>query len=160
MTTLWGNGAQLDALQMSVRAFVMFFIVLALIRLGGARMFGRKSSFDNVVAIVLGAVAARGIAGASSFGATVAACAVIVALHRVIAWLVVRHPGLGRLLQGRPVTLYSHGRVHRDRLAEATISEQDLLESLRLETRSDALDGVEEARMETNGRVSFIAKPR
>jgi uncharacterized membrane protein YcaP (DUF421 family) len=158
MGQLWGHGDQLDPLQMSIRAVVMFVIMLAEVRLGGARIFGKKSSFDNVVAIMLGAVAARGIVGASPFWSTVVACAVLVAVHRLIAWGLVQHEGFGRLLKGRPVCLYRDGRVVKANLARTTISESDLQESLRLETRSDGLERVSEARMETNGRISFIEK--
>ena len=158
MCELWGNGDDLNALQMSVRAVAMFWILLALVRLGGARMFGKKSSFDIVVAMTLGAIAARGIIGVSPFGATVAACAVMVALHRLAAWVAVKSGGLNRVLKGRPTCLYSQGQIHRDALLRTTISEADLYESLRLETRQRDLDGIEEANLEANGRISFIEK--
>ena len=56
---VWGSGDQLDSLQMAVRAVFFFLLLLALIRIGGTRIFARMSAFDNVVVIVLGAVAAR-----------------------------------------------------------------------------------------------------
>jgi uncharacterized membrane protein YcaP (DUF421 family) len=162
MDRLFGFGspppASLDALQMSCRAALMFLLLLAMIRVGGARIFGKKSSFDNVVVILLGAIAARGVVGASPFGATVAASAVIVLLHRVIAWLVVKVPFVGRLMKGRPVVLYRDGQVLHERLLGTTISEDELLESLRLETRQSLLAAIDEARLETNGRISFLVK--
>ena len=164
MERLFGFGlppdTPLDALQMSSRAALMFVVLLALIRVGGARIFGKKSSFDNVVVILLGAIAARGVVGASPFGATIAASAVIVVLHRVIAWLVVRFPLFGRVLKGRPVVLYQDGKVRHSKLLSTTIGEDELLESLRLETRQAQLAAVEEARLETNGRISFLVKAR
>jgi uncharacterized membrane protein YcaP (DUF421 family) len=164
MERLFGFGSPpdlpLDALQMSCRAGLMFVLLLAMIRFGGARIFGKKSSFDNVVVILLGAIAARGVVGASPFGPTVAASAVIVVLHRVIAWLVVRFPILGRALKGQPVVLYQDGKVRHARLRSTTIGEDELMESLRLETRQAQLAAVDEARLETNGRISFLVKAR
>jgi uncharacterized membrane protein YcaP (DUF421 family) len=61
---LFGRGEDLTALQMSVRSFIMFFIALALIRIGGMRIFGKKTAFDNILVIMLGAVLARGVVGA------------------------------------------------------------------------------------------------
>jgi uncharacterized membrane protein YcaP (DUF421 family) len=162
MERLFGFGSPspvtLDALQMSCRAALMFVLLLAMIRVGGARIFGKKSSFDNVVVILLGAIAARGVVGASPFGATVAASAVIVLLHRVIAWLVVKLPLVSRLVKGRPVVLYAGGQVLRDKLLGTTIGEDELMESLRLETRQALLAAIDEARLETNGRISFLVK--
>ncbi len=158
MERFWGHGQELDPLQMAVRATLMFFLLLAMIRVGGVRIFGKKSSFDNVVVILLGAVAARGVVGASPFAATVAACAVLVLLHRVIAWLAVKHETIRRLLEGKRVCLYRDGQILHENLIRTTISEQELMESLRLETRRPTLDHVEDAGLETNGRISFIEK--
>ena len=74
---LFGSGEHLTALQMAVRAFIMFFITLALIRFGGMRIFGKKTAFDNILVIMLGAILARGVVGASPFFSTVAASAAI-----------------------------------------------------------------------------------
>src|SRR5215831_5355873 len=64
---LFGTGPNLTTLQMAVRSFVMFFIALALIRIGGMRIFGKKTAFDNVLSIMLGAILARGVIGATPF---------------------------------------------------------------------------------------------
>jgi len=155
---VWGHGSELGALPMSVRALAMFTIMLVLVRIGGVRLFSHRSSFDNVVAIVLGAVAARGIVGASDFGATVAASAVLVVLHRIVGWITVRSERLDVLIKGRRVPLYRDGRIETANLQKVTISESDMLESVRLEMQQRSLDGVEEAALERNGRISFVAR--
>jgi uncharacterized membrane protein YcaP (DUF421 family) len=160
MDDLWGTGSQLAAQQMAVRAAAMVMIVIVLVRLGGARLFSHKSSFDNVVAIMLGAIAARGVVGASPFGATLAACATLVALHRALGWLTVQAPRLERLVKGRSVCLYHDGQLDQRNLSRTTISEHDLMESLRLETQGESLAEVEAAYLERNGRISFILRRR
>ncbi|PUZ26199.1 hypothetical protein DCC81_18380 [Chitinophaga parva] len=83
--TLWGTGEHLDALQMGVRSFVTFFVSLALLRLGGMRIFGKKSAQDMIITILFGAVLARGVVGASPYWPTVVAAAVMVLGNRVLA---------------------------------------------------------------------------
>jgi uncharacterized membrane protein YcaP (DUF421 family) len=156
--SLWGSSAPLDPLQMAVRSAFFFFLLLALIRLGGARIFGRTSSFDNVVVIVLGAVAARGITGNSPAGGTIAACAVIVILHRVCAQLAVRSGWVRRAVEGQRTVLYREGSVDHDALGRTALSEAELLATLRLETHADSLERVEEAALETNGKISFVER--
>jgi uncharacterized membrane protein YcaP (DUF421 family) len=159
MEQLWGStGTELDPVQMAIRAVAMFFLLLVLVRVGGVRLFGKKSSFDNVVVILLGAVAARGVVGASPFGSTLAASTTLVVLHRVIAWLVVKYEPLRRLVEGERVCLYAEGQIVRPNLLRTTISEHELMESLRLETKQPELAHVHEAGLETNGRISFIEK--
>lgn len=46
---LFGEGKDLNTLQMSCRAAVSFFVALLLIRIAGQRTFGKGSAFDNVV---------------------------------------------------------------------------------------------------------------
>lgn len=155
---VWGQGEALGPLAMTLRATVMFFLVLAMIRVAGVRSFGRKSSFDNVVVIMLGAVAARGVVGASPFGSTVAACLAMVVLHRVVGRLCVSVYWLSKLVEGEPVVLLESGSVLDRNLKRTTISRSDLLESRRLERQSNELSAEEDAVLERNGRISFVAR--
>ena len=82
---LFGQGSNLNTLQMTLRAIIIFFIALTLIRYTGMRLFGIKSAFDICVTIILGAVLARAIVGASPFIPTVVASAALVILHKIIA---------------------------------------------------------------------------
>jgi uncharacterized membrane protein YcaP (DUF421 family) len=158
MEVLWGSGEQLGALQMAVRALVMFFVLMVVLRLGGARIFGKTTSFDNVVLIALGGVAARGIVGASPYGATVSACVTIVVLHRAIAWVVMKWPSALRVFEGRRVVVVRRGEVLEDQLARVTMTRQEVEECLRLALHSDSLADIEEAALETNGKISFVRK--
>jgi uncharacterized membrane protein YcaP (DUF421 family) len=158
MDIIWGEGEHLNALQMAVRSFLMFFIALVLIRVGGMRIFGKKSAFDTIVIIMLGAVLARGIVGASEYWATVTASVVMIAVHRLLAWLSVNHHGINDIIKGRALILYESGEIHWKNMKMASLTRSDLMESLRLETQSESLEDVEKAYMETNGRISFIKK--
>jgi uncharacterized membrane protein YcaP (DUF421 family) len=154
---LWGSGVSLDPLQMAVRSAAFFLLLLGLIRLGGARLSGRMSTFDHVVMIVLGAVAARGIAGASPTGSTVAACAVLVVLHRLCARLAVRSPIVRRAIEGHRIVLYRDGTFDCAALARTALSEDELFATLRIETHADTFASVHEAALETNGKISFVS---
>jgi uncharacterized membrane protein YcaP (DUF421 family) len=156
LNSLWGQGHDLGVVQMAVRAGAMFFVVLILLRLAGKRVFGHKSPSDHVVTIMIGAVGARVIVGASPFWPCVAASGVLVLVDRMLIWLGSRSEGMARLLNGQRVCLYARGRVLRDNLRRARLSEHDLHTSLRLETRHTSLAAVAEAYLETNGRISFI----
>jgi uncharacterized membrane protein YcaP (DUF421 family) len=157
---LWGVGNQLGPLQMAVRSFAVFFLLLALVRLGGTRIFGKMSSFDNVVVIVLGAVASRAVTGASPFASVAAACVTIVALHRVCAQLAVGHDRLRRAAEGRPVLLYRDGALDRSALRRTAVSEDELFATLRLDAHREDLDAIESACLETNGKISFVERSK
>jgi uncharacterized membrane protein YcaP (DUF421 family) len=155
---LWGEGDQLSPVQMALRAFVMFLVALILIRLGGMRIFGKKSALDHIIVIMLGAVMARGIVGASPFGSTIVASAVMIFLNTLLAWISNRHGLLNKFIKGVSIVLYEDGQIQWQNLKRTRLSESDLRESLHLETNAEHFDQVEKAYLETNGRISFILK--
>jgi uncharacterized membrane protein YcaP (DUF421 family) len=158
VTSLWGSGEQLAPLPMAIRAAVMFLIALILIRLGGLRIFGKKSGLDHVIVIMLGAVLARGVVGASPFFSTVVAALIMVLINRALAWFCQKSKRFNNLIKGKAITLIENGQIKRDEMHSANLSESDLLESLRLETNKESFKDIEKAFLETNGRISFILK--
>jgi len=157
---LFGEGEKLNILQMSMRALVMFLIMLILIRFAGRRAFAKKSSFDNIIVIMLGAVLARGVVGASPFWSTVAASIIMIILHRIVAWLSVKNNFVERLVKGNAILLFQKEKIVNSNLTKTGISKKDLHESLRLETKKDTLEDIYTAFLETNGRISFILKKK
>lgn len=155
---LFGQSSDLTMFQMSMRAFAMFFIMLVLLRFAGRRAFAKKSSFDNIIVIMLGAVLARGVVGASPFWSTVTASIVMVILHRFFAWLSVKNSFVEKLIKGDAILLFQKDDLVNHNLSRTGISKKDLHESLRLETKTDTLNDIESAFLETNGRISFILK--
>jgi len=155
---IFGEGKDLTMWQMCARSFAMFFITLVLIRLGGVRMFGKKSAFDDIIVIMLGAVLSRGVVGASPFWSTVAAATVMIIIHRVVAFACIKSKRIEKLLKGELKLLYKDGRIKEENLKSTSLSKSDLHESLRLETQKDNFDDVDTAYIETNGRISFITK--
>jgi len=155
---LFGRGEDLTALQMSVRSFIMFFIALALIRIGGMRIFGKKTAFDNILVIMLGAVLARGVVGASPFFSAVAAAAVMVVVHKILAFLAMKHVWVGMIVKGYRRSLYKNGQFNMKNMRITSISKDDLMEGVRLEINSSDLDGVKEVYIEKNGQISVVKK--
>src|ERR1043165_554747 len=155
---LWGHGNHLTPLQMGCRAFVMFFIALALIRIAGKRTFGKNSAFDVIIGIVLGTFLGNGVIGSVPFFSTVAAGFVIVVLHRIIARMAVTQDWLGNIVKGHSQPLYRNGAIQWDEMKKAAVSEKDLMEGARMEGNVNSLDEVEEAYMERNGEISIVKK--
>jgi len=155
---LFGSGEHLTALQMSVRAFIMFFIALVLIRFGGMRIFGKRTAFDNILVIMLGAVLARGVVGASPFFSTVAASAVMVIVHKILAFLALKHIWVGKIVKGIHRSLYKNGEMNTRNMRISAISKDDLMEGVRMQINSNSLEDVKEAYIEKNGQVSIVKK--
>jgi uncharacterized membrane protein YcaP (DUF421 family) len=158
LVQLWGEGKELNALQMSCRSVVMFIIAMILIRLAGVKTFGKATAFDNIVIIMLGALLTRGVVGVSPFVPVVFAGLTMVLLSRAISWLCIRSKAFSHFVKGRPLSLYKNGNTNRANLTEGLLSEGDLMEGVRKETNTATLDDVQEVFLERNGEISVIKK--
>ena len=155
---IFGSGEDLSPMQMAARAFVMFFIALMLIRLAGMRIFGIKTAFDNILVIMLGAILSRGVAGSSPFFSTVAAAAAMIVVHKILAWLAMKHIWVGKIVKVYRRSLYHNGEMREENLRKTSISKDDLMEGVRLEINKNSLDDVEQIFIEKTGEISVTKK--
>ncbi|TDN57746.1 YetF domain-containing protein [Paraburkholderia sp. BL10I2N1] len=158
LVTLFGEGKELNSMQMAARATVVFFGALILIRISGRRSFGHRSPFDYVVAILLGATLSRVIVGASPAIPTFVASLVIVLIHRALAWACVRSRPLESLVAGVEREVYRDGHFDDDQMYAALITRADVFETARQVLSSLDLENVQAAILERNGEVSLIRK--
>jgi uncharacterized membrane protein YcaP (DUF421 family) len=158
LITLFGEGKDLNSLQMAMRAAAIFFATLVLIRISGRRSFGQRSPFDYVVAILLGATLSRVIVGASPALPTLAASLVIVVIHRVLAWACGWSRTLELLVGGVEREVYRDGKFNGREMSAALVTRTDILETVRQELGVHELDSVRSAILERNGEISIIRK--
>ena len=152
---VFGTTNHLDWMQECARAILIFAYGLIVVRLGGRRTFAKWSALDLIVSIVAGSNLSRALTGQAPFWGTLAATAVLMALHWVLAKVVARSPRMSRLLEGRPIPLGRGGRLEEQALVRHAVSEADLNEALRVA-------GVESASvarlvtLEPSGRISVL----
>ena len=154
--TIFGHGKNLDALQMSSRAILVFFVTLILLRIAGVRTFGKKSAFDNVIIIMLGSVLSRAVVGASPFFPTTMACLAFVAVHWLLGKLSFKSDMVGKLIKGEKLCLYENGRENLANMSHAKISHEDLIEGVRQNINADSFENVQKIFIERNGSISVI----
>jgi uncharacterized membrane protein YcaP (DUF421 family) len=156
--TLFGEGKDLNALQMSDRGVVMFVIALILIRISGRRSFGVRSPLDNIITISLGAVMSRAIVGASDFVPVVVCCFVIVLLHRLVGSLIARSKAFASLIEGEKILLFANGEFLEENMKKALVCREDLMQGVRKSAMTEDMSGIEKVYMERNGEISPIKK--
>lgn len=155
---LFGDGKDLNSLQFTDRAIVIFIIAIALVRISGRRSFGVKTPFDTTIAILLGSILGRAVAGVSPFVPTVAGCLALVVLHRILAWAVLHYPSLARLVRGKPIPLYKDGKFIDENMKRGLVTKEDILEHVRLKALMPDFEKVESAWLETTGEIAIVKK--
>lgn len=155
---IFGVENHLSTAQEAARAVLFFAYGLLLLRLSGPRMFGRWSALDIVISIMVGSALARAMTGGAPMIGTMAAAAVMAALHVTLAHAVARSRMLARLFEGSEAILIDHGRIDHATRKRNKISEADLKEALR----GHGIDGeakvenVKRMTLEPSGELSIV----
>lgn len=144
------------AVQMVLRAVLVYATSLAIVRLGSKRFLSRATAFDVIVAIMLGSVLSRAINGSAPVLPSLAGGAAIVGLHWILTFLTARLESFGPLVKGNPVLLIRDGEVQRDGMRKAGLSDRDLEQHLRLSAGVTDPSRIRLACLERNGKISFI----
>jgi len=92
------NQSGLEWWQMAIRAVVVFFITILLVRVGATRIFGNNSAFVIVMGIILGSILSRAITCNSPFIPTILAAFVLIFLHVLLATFALKNNKLGWLI--------------------------------------------------------------
>lgn len=145
--------------QVMSRAAVLYFVGIAIVRLGKSRLLSRATPFDVILAFILGSLLSRGIVGRAALSTTIIAAATLVALHWLCSKLAMSSHWLGNLIKGHTYLLVSHGQIDRDNLRRSHLSERDLAEAMRLQANIDDLRDVEAAYKERSGEIGVVRKP-
>jgi uncharacterized membrane protein YcaP (DUF421 family) len=145
-------------LQISLRGVVVFVLALIMVRLSDRRPLTKKSPFDIILVVILASALSRATNGSASFFGTIGGAAVLVFLHRLLAFASCRWPGVAALIKGRPAVLVRNGEWQRAALRAKDISPEDLLEDMRLTAKIEKLEKVKVARLEVSGDISFILR--
>lgn len=143
-----------------LRGVVVYVMVMVLMRLSGKRAVGQFTPFDLVLLILVGNAVQNGINGGdnSLTGAFVMATTLIV-LNYLVALATSRSQRVEHLVEGVPVVVARDGKVFRQVLRSQLVSDDDFEEALRNNGLRDVSD-VDIALLETNGKISVVAKRR
>jgi uncharacterized membrane protein YcaP (DUF421 family) len=152
------DAEQVNAGQMALRAVLTFVITVAVLRLGDKRLFGKGTTFDTVVAIMIGSVMSRAITDSSPLLATWAAGTVLVGMHWLVAMLAFRFDWFGPFVKGNPVKLIEDGQIDWDSMRESSVTKNDLEQALRAEGNEQDPSGVRRAILERDGTISIIPR--
>ena len=155
---IFGQGRNLTVLQMGCRGIAVFVIAFILIRVSGRRSFGMRTPLDNIIAVLLGAVLSRAVVGASSFAAVVFAGLVIVVVHRGCGWLISKHNGIERFLEGEKILLFENGKFLPRNMERAQVCQEDIMLWVRKACLTEDLQLIDKVYMEKNGEVSATKK--
>ncbi|MBA3928547.1 MAG: hypothetical protein C0521_03040 [Xanthomonas sp.] len=141
-----------------LRACVVYFILLAMIRMTGKRTMGQFTPFDMLLVVLLGNAVQNALLGQdTSVGGGLLLAATLIGLNWIVGFLSARSPKVERWVEGSPVLLARDGQVYRDVLRRELISREDFDKAMRDAGCLD-LDDIRLAVLENNGHITVVAR--
>jgi uncharacterized membrane protein YcaP (DUF421 family) len=141
-----------------IRVTVMYLLALVLIRLLGKQSIGELSTIDFVVITILGDPFDSVIFSEVTLAEGVVAFSTVALLHLLVTFLTSRSNTLFRIIAAPPRLLVENGMVQGNALAIERQRPEILASELRI-NGEDLLQEVQEARLESNGKLSVLKMP-
>ena len=148
----------LTPLQMGLRSLLAFIAALIFIRMAGIRAFGMKSSFDNIIILLLGAILSHVVINDSPLIGVLVSSLVIVLLHRLFGIIAIYSDAFGKLVKGDKTLLLKDGKEIPKNMKRSMITRKDLSEGIRMTAHTDKHENVEAAYLERSGHISVVTK--
>jgi uncharacterized membrane protein YcaP (DUF421 family) len=140
------------------KTVVIYVLVVAGLRLIGARELGEMSVYDFVLVVVIAnAVQNALVGGDNSLVGGLASAFSLLAMNRALTWLFERFPALEHRVIGKPVVLIANGRASWRRLQREGIDRDELMAALR-QHGVESINKVRLAMMEVDGEISVVPR--
>lgn len=142
-----------------IRCAVIYFFVIASVRLMGKRQIGELQPSELVVTILISDVASMPLQNMEMpLLSSVVSLLVLVMFEVLISVISIKLRPVRKILQGNSVMIIKDGKLIEKRIKLIRYSIDDLMEALRLKDVFD-ISQVQYAYVETNGAISVQLKP-
>lgn len=143
-----------------LRACIVYFILLALIRASGKRTMGQFTPFDMLLVVLLGNAVQNALLGQdTSVGGGLLLASTLLILNWLVGLVSARSARMEALVEGVPVLLAHDGKVYKDVLRRELISRADFDKAMR-ESGCEDIEDIRTAVLETNGHITLVTRDR
>lgn len=147
----------LDIGRVVVRVLLTYVTLLILLRLAGKRSIYHATPFDFVFSIIIGDLIDDIIWMEVGYATGVVAAGGLVLAHMLTQLLSCVSPAFDKLVEGRPVPLFTAGQVNEAGRTQERVDHNDLEGMLRLFGQVDLAEApqeIEQAQLEPSGGLS------
>lgn len=140
-----------------VRAAVLYFAILLLLRVMPRRTGGELGTMDLVMILLVTEAATHSLGGYGSLGDGLFVIAVLMLIDYGVNAMSYRARWFERLVASPPLPIVLHGKLQRRNMRREFITEDELRAELRAHDIDD-LSEVERACVEPEGEITFVTR--
>jgi len=158
---MWNQLLTLEVplLEKVVRTFLVYVLIIVLLRWGGKCGLASMNTLDFVVVFLLAGTVETAIVGEdnSVLGAGISAVT-LVAVNAGFAWLIDHSTLAQRIFEGQPTTLIEKGEVLRPALRKLGMRTSELDHAIRSQ-HGDNIEEIEHGELTPSGQFVLTLKP-
>jgi uncharacterized membrane protein YcaP (DUF421 family) len=140
-----------------VRGFAVYFFLLVVFRIAGKRSLGQITTFDAVLLLIISeAVQQALINNDTSMTNGFILVLTLLGLDLSVSLLTLNSRRLDKLINDRPLVLLENGRLFKDRMRKARVTEDDILAMARELQGLERLDQIKFAVLERSGGITVV----
>jgi uncharacterized membrane protein YcaP (DUF421 family) len=142
-----------------LRAAALYVVLMVLFRLSGKRSLAQITTFDFVLVLIVGEATQQALLG-EDFSLTNAFLVILtlIGIDTAMSFWKQRSPQVEKWLDGVPVIIVVEGKLLQDRMDQARVDADDILEAARQSHGLERLDQIKYAVLERSGGISIIPK--
>ncbi len=143
--------------EFAVRAALIYFVLLLMVRVSGKRTVGQFTPFDLLVVMLLSEGVSNALSGGdhSLVGGLIIAVTLI-CVNLMVAFATARSQKIQRFVEGRPILIGRDGQIFRDQMQAQHVAVSELEQALR-EADCELAD-MHCAFLEVDGQISILQK--
>jgi len=143
------------ALRVALSAILIFAFIIILTRLVGKRGVAKMNSFDWIVTVALGSIAAAGIVSPDDFGPVLVASFVLVSLQWCLTKFSLKTKWIENLIKANPTLLMMNGEILQAGQDKTHVTDSEILAAARGAGLA-SLQQVKAMVLETDGSFSVV----
>lgn len=138
------------------RAFILYALIVVVMRVMGKRQLGQLQPSELVLAILIAELVAVPMEDISvPLLAGIVPVATLFSAEIILSFLSLKSEKIRSIVSGKPTIVIRHGKIIETELRKSRVNMNDLLEQLRMKDFANIAD-VEFAILETGGQLSVI----
>jgi uncharacterized membrane protein YcaP (DUF421 family) len=142
-----------------IRPTFVYLFVLVLLRLTGRRTLAQITTFDFVLLLIISEATQQALIGVdNSMINSAIVVSTLIGLNILMSLLKQRSRWFDRLLDDIPMVIVSDGKPLKDRMQEARVDEDDVLDAARELHGLERMDQIRHAILERDGQISIIPR--
>jgi uncharacterized membrane protein YcaP (DUF421 family) len=141
-------------LELFIRGTVMYFMLLAVLRVLVRRHVGSMSLMDLLMMVLIADAAQNALAGEyRSISEGIVLCGTLIGWNYALDWLAYQSPAVAKLLEPPPLKVVRDGKLLRRNMRTEFITEDELMSQLRQQGITE-IASVKYAQVEPDGGIS------